>query len=1176
MSIRNSTRAGLLALALAAGAVLPWAGAAGAAEYLVRPDGTGDFTTIQAAVNACVDGDVVVVADGTYTGAGNQDIDFGGRDITVRSRFGPAGCIIEPSWARGFYFHGGETNAAILQGFTVRGGTAYGAGGGGILCDGAWPTLVDMVIDDSWSAGHGGGIAVLNTGTNYVTMLNTLVIGNTAQDDGGGIYVSSGRLRMRTSTVDHNQANRGGGIYFGTYTNVDITDNIIWGNWIIGPYPGTGQVGGPLGGPFDTNLIQDWSQPGSTNFSGNPAFVAGPQGDHYLNPATSDAVDAGGAAAAAVCIATADGTVCMDALTTRTTGQRDAGTVDVGYHYGLGAETLNVPAAFPTIQAAVDAATDGDTVALADGTYTGAGNRDVTLRGKAITVRSASGNAAACIIDCQGSASEPHRAFVINSGEGPDTVVENLTVTHAHSTYGSGMVINGATPRISGCVFTNSTGYDGGGILVGAGGAPVISGCVFRGNSVTDAGAGIIVSGASAAIENCLFEDNWSQWGGTGIYFHQGTGTVTGCTFTGNVCANWGGAIHASQAASSVVVSGCTFDGNQAPQGAHLYVRVDAHLGLENCVLTAGLTGAAAYALSGGTVSAACSDVWGNAGGDWTGPLAGQAGVGGNLSADPLYCDAPAGNYTVADTSPCAAANNPGCGQIGAWGVGCTGGPRTWQVNPDGSGDVPTIQAAIDAAQDGDTVMLGAGTFTGAGNRDLDYRGKAITVRGQSGGSPSVIDCLAGPGNEHRGFRFATGEGSGSVLAHVTVTGGYAWDGGGLVATEGAAPTVRDCRFVGNASTDDGGGVFLSWGSSPRLVRCEISGNTAANRGGGLYAHASVADLDSCTVADNSAVNRGGGIYTHEAGSVDLDDCVVSGNTAPNGGGVAIQGPATSSLVRVRFAGNAASGSGGGLYERDGAVTTFDHCEFQGNTADLGGGVYNVFSCREAFTACTFTGNAAATRGGAMRIYTHADVAMDRCLLWGDEAGLGDEIAISSSCTLDVDCSDVAGGQAAMDDYDHTSVITWGAGNIDAFPYFCDGTSGDLGLVSGVSPCLPAGNPCAVQIGARGAGCSPPAATGDQDTPPARTRLEAARPNPFNPSTSIGFALARSGRIRLAVHDARGRLVRVLVDEFRAAGPGSVDWDGRDDRGRHAGTGVYFYRLVAPEVRLTGKMTLLR
>ena len=85
---------------------------------------------------------------------------------------------------------------------------------------------------------------------------------------------------------------------------------------------------------------------------------------------------------------------------------------------------------FPTIQAAVDASTDGAIVELTDGTFAGDGNRDIDYARKAIVIRSQSGNPDACIIDCQGSAPEPHRGFLFTNDEGPDSVLEGFTITN--------------------------------------------------------------------------------------------------------------------------------------------------------------------------------------------------------------------------------------------------------------------------------------------------------------------------------------------------------------------------------------------------------------------------------------------------------------------------------------------------------------------------------------------------------------------------------------------------------------------------------------------------------------------------------------------------------------------------------------------------------------------------
>ena len=84
------------------------------------------------------------------------------------------------------------------------------------------------------------------------------------------------------------------------------------------------------------------------------------------------------------------------------------------------------------------------------------------------------------------------------------------------------------------------------------------------------------------------------------------------------------------------------------------------------------------------------------------------------------------------------------------------------------------------------------------------------------------------------------------------------------------------------------------------------------------------------------------------------------------------------------------------------------------------------------------------------------------------------------------------------------------------------------------------------------------------------------RPNPFNPSTSIGFVLDRGADVRVEVYDLRGRRVRTLADGPLAAGAHDVRWDGRDDAGRAAVSGVYLYRVHAGATILNGRMVLAK
>lgn len=92
----------------------------------------------------------------------------------------------------------------------------------------------------------------------------------------------------------------------------------------------------------------------------------------------------------------------------------------------------------------------------------------------------------------------------------------------------------------------------------------------------------------------------------------------------------------------------------------------------------------------------------------------------------------------------------------------------------------------------------------------------------------------------------------------------------------------------------------------------------------------------------------------------------------------------------------------------------------------------------------------------------------------------------------------------------------------------------------------------------------------------APTALHANTPNPFNPQTRLAYTLAGPCRVRLVVFDARGQLVRTLVDAERPAGLHAETWNGTDDGGRRVASGLYFYRLHAGDYESVRKMTIVK
>ncbi len=190
----------------------------------------------------------------------------------------------------------------------------------------------------------------------------------------------------------------------------------------------------------------------------------------------------------------------------------------------------------------------------------------------------------------------------------------------------------------------------------------------------------------------------------------------------------------------------------------------------------------------------------------------------------------------------------------------------TLKVHAEGDDDRQTIQEAINAAGDGDTVLVGPGTYVGPGNRDIELRGKSIVLLGGGGPGMTILDCQGRPGEPHRGLFIHEGEGRETRIQGFTITGGYvegrlpANYGGGILCL-GASPTIADCWLVNNRSDHFGGGMVCYLRSSPKLINMRFIDNAAVNNGGGLGVKSFCSAEVSNVLFVRNTAKRGGGLW---------------------------------------------------------------------------------------------------------------------------------------------------------------------------------------------------------------------------------------------------------------------------------------------------------------------------
>lgn len=348
--------------------------------------------------------------------------------------------------------------------------------------------------------------------------------------------------------------------------------------------------------------------------------------------------------------------------------------------------TVRVPQDHPTIESGLAAAAAGDTVLVACGTYF---EHDLQLP-SGVLLCGQIGDPGCVVIDAGGLGrvlscvaadsttaltSLTLRGGAAGAGGGMYSLGSALLIrdclfqSNTATGMGGGLCCEGyPSPRLEGCTFSGNTASWGGGMCAYAtDSAPILaSGLSFLGNSA-GLGGGLRCVHSNIQLADAVFVGNHALVGG-GMDATTGVGsTLRNVLFALNT-ADEGGGFHPD--AWECVVTNATFYRNAAALGAGVSSS-QVHPRLERVIICFSEDGAAVHGTEYECAMCTCCDFFGNAGGDWVGCVASQAGIDGNISAEPSFCDETALDLTLDMFSACAPEQSP-CGElIGAYGVGC-------------------------------------------------------------------------------------------------------------------------------------------------------------------------------------------------------------------------------------------------------------------------------------------------------------------------------------------------------------------------------------------------------------------------------------------------------------------------------------------------------------------------
>ena len=521
-------------------------------------------------------------------------------------------------------------------------------------------------------------------------------------------------------------------------------------------------------------------------------------------------------------------------------------------------------------------------------------------------------------------------------------------------------------------------------------------------------------------------------------------------------------------------------------------------------------------------------------------------------------------------------------------------------------GDQPLIQAGINAAANGDTVLVADGIY----QENISFKGKAITVA-----SLFIIDSnsihidntiINGsvPSNPDSGsvVYFCSGEDTNSVLCGFTITGGtgtratYAQEihryGGGIFCSSGGKiinNIVRNNVDSANVVYAGGGGILAGWSGSEYVIiknntihSNKVQAESAAGGGIAIYCKGEIIDnfIHHNNLNSTSTGPSGGGICANISSGIisgnRIQNNILDSNSGGAGGGI-FAWDCGDYIIRNNLISHnkilAVTTHHGGGIAHDGLTVEIYNNIITHNEAERGAGISLWNQGNAILTNNTVTENIASLRGGGITCRNDKDIDAKNNIIWGNQAPTNSQIYQESNVTLLVTYSDIQDG--------------WlGTGNIDADPLFAAGDS--LYNLTDASLCIGKGTNTGVpqydfdgdlrpmpvgsmaDIGAQ----ENQVATGIENisnSVPLKYTLKQNYPNPFNPKTTIEFSIPKTEFVTLKIYNILGQEMATLVSEKLSPGKYTSIWDGSG-----FASGIYYYKLETETFAQTRKLILLK